>query len=156
MARKRPPTLIEGAYGNRLNGTQSRKVQHSSTEESDDDDAQSLWPPRRAMVRPHVTPLGQDGNKDMKEEKTKVVEDQAAERRRREKGKGKAINDDEPVVDSPASNQDPNIRRLSKLRPLQGTQDTPEAGPSRTTICKPALLKSSYFQLLKCMYIAFQ
>ncbi|KAF9446557.1 hypothetical protein P691DRAFT_803701 [Macrolepiota fuliginosa MF-IS2] len=132
-SRKRPPKLLEGAFGNRLNRKRPRKVMESSTDDSDEE-VEPPWPPQRTIANTHVLPPSQDKNQSTqagKITKKKVVEDKAVEQRRREKGKEKAVD----VDDHDSSPDGKGARRPSEPRSpqtqLSDVQDTPGAGPSR-------------------------
>ncbi|KAF5349677.1 hypothetical protein D9756_008879 [Leucocoprinus leucothites] len=147
IAQKHLPAYKEGPYGNRLNGTRSKKADESSTEDSDTEvgNAKTTWPPMRKRMKALEAPQ----ESEVKGGNEADVKPQAAEKRRREKGKAKA---NEGALDREAEPQEivQNTTEISSFLPEEVlgptkprtlnqngfAQNIPEPGPSRITPLK--------------------
>lgn len=145
---KRPPAIIEGAFGNRLQTGTKRKSRESSAEESSDDKetsvawlpsprpprtketsevkAEPTWPPPRVKK---VRAEGVNGTT------IKVdLERRAVEQRRREKGKQKAVEPDESMEAPVKGHHPPAPLPIKPSRPPRSNVlNTAEASSSRTS-----------------------
>lgn len=146
--KKRPQVLIEGAFGNTLNERRTKRAEDSSTEE-DDDEAQENWPPQRA--KKGQTKFLKDGSAGKSKDD---LERQAAEQRRREKGKGKTVEPDEPAAISLKADKRRDSAGHPPIKPPQpqilDVQDVPEPGPSRTTT-SALVIYTCLFHELTCL-----
>lgn len=147
------PVIIEGAFGNRTQKKTKKVSMESFTEGStDDEETAAHWAP---SPRPPTTKESDDtveaeatwpplrGKKSNSEGVNGIqtegdLEHQAAEQRRREKGKQKAEEPDESVVIKPRMEIFVNGHYQSTPLPLEppqlltpNAQGTPGAGPSR-------------------------
>ncbi|KXN82702.1 hypothetical protein AN958_02267 [Leucoagaricus sp. SymC.cos] len=145
--KKRLPVLKEGPYGNLLNGKRTKKTVHGESPTEDSDTAsveKPAWPPRRSWTfRAQVVPRESNAEKE-----ENVAERQTAEKRRREKGKAKAAEEDEPGKEQESDNAKepspvlpeevlgPMKARAPRPRPPVEGQNASEAGPSRLKALK--------------------